>query len=147
MKVTLQQISKGNEEVVIKYRQMNRQIEDIVNYIKGQGQKLLGIKDGQQFFIHPHNIIYLESVEGVTYLYTEKEIYQSNLTLASFETFYAKEGFFRCSKSMIINMYRIRKLKSISGNRIDAAMDNDEHVLISRHYAKEFRNILKEETK
>lgn len=147
MRVTLQQISEGNEEIIIKYRQMNRQIDDLVKYIKGQGERLLGIKDGQQFFLHLPNIIYLESVEGVTYLYTEQEVYQSNLTLALFETLYAKDGFFRCSKSMIINIYRIRKLKSMAGNRIDAAMDNDEHVLISRHYAKEFRNILKEDAK
>lgn len=56
-----------------------------------------------------------------------------------------QKGFFRCSKSMVINIYRINKLKSMSGNRIDVTMDNGEHVIISRRYAKELRSTLKGE--
>lgn len=145
MKITLQQITQGKEEVIIRYRQMTDQIDGIVSYIERQSDKLLGRKEGQQFVIQPQDVIYLESVDGVTYLYTEQEVYKSNLTLMSAETNYADEGYFRCSKSMVINIYRIKKLKSLSGNRIDATMDNEEHVVISRRYAKELRNVLKGE--
>ena len=48
-------------------------------------------------------------------------------------------------EKLIINIYRIEKLKSESGNRIDAMMDNGEHVIISRRYAKELRTILRGE--
>lgn len=147
MKITLEQITEGKEEVVIKYSRLTGQIEDIVRFIEGQGEKLVGMKDGQQFVIRPHSVIYLESVDGITYLYTEKEVYKTSLTLTGAEAAYAEEGYFRCSKSMVINLYRIEKLKSMSGNRIDATMDNGEHVVISRRYAKELRNILKGEEK
>lgn len=146
MKVTLQQISAGTEEVVIKYKDMTEQIEGIVNYINRQEKKLIGLKEGQQYAIPPQNVIYLESVDGVTYLYTSMEVYRTNLSLAAVEAMYMEEGYFRCSKSMIINIYRITKLKSESGNRIDAMMDNGEHVIISRRYAKELRRILRGET-
>ncbi len=147
MKITLEQITEGKEEVVIKYSQMTGQIEDIVRYIERQGEKLVGMKDGQQFVIRPHSVVYLESVDGITYLYTENEVYKTGLTLMGAEAAYVEEGYFRCSKSMVINLYRIEKLKSMSGNRIDATMDNGEHVVISRRYAKELRNILKGEEK
>lgn len=143
MKITLQQVNKEYEEIIIKYAQMTERIDSIIKYIEGQSGQLLGNKDGQQFVIRIPAVLYLESVEGITYLYTEKEVYRLNLTLALFESLYAEEGFFRCSKSMIINIYRIKKLKSISGNRIDVTMDNEEHVVISRHYAKELRSILR----
>ncbi|MBQ6888256.1 MAG: LytTR family transcriptional regulator DNA-binding domain-containing protein [Lachnospiraceae bacterium] len=146
MKVTLQQISAGTEEVVIKYKDMTEQIEGIVNYINRQEKKLIGLKEGQQYAIPPQNVIYLESVDGVTYLYTSMEVYRTNLSLAAVEAMYMEEGYFRCSKAMIINIYRITKLKSESGNRIDAMMDNGEHVIISRRYAKELRRILRGET-
>lgn len=146
MKITLQHIDKGKEEVIIKYKQMTERIGSIMRYIEGKSEKLLAIKDGQDYRLNVHEIIYLESVEGNTHLYTENEIYQSSLTLAIMEVTYAEEGFFRCSKSMIINMYRIKRLKSMSGNRIDVTMDNGEHVVVSRHYAKELRRILKEGT-
>ena len=145
MKVTLQQIKDGKEEVIVKYKQMTERIEGIVRYVEGQSEKLLGIKDGQECMLCIHNIIYLESVDGVTYCYTEDGVYKGNLTLAFAEVMYAEEGFVRCSKSMVINMYRIHKLKSMPGNRIDVTMDNGEHVIVSRRYAKEIRRILKEE--
>ena len=58
---------------------------------------------------------------------------------------FARDGFFRCSKSMVINVCHVDRLKSESGNRIDAQMGNGEHVMISRRYAKALRRILKGE--
>lgn len=145
MKVSLEQITNGAEEVIIKYKNMTEQIEGIVNYVNHLEDKprLFVVKDGEQFVIAPQNVIYMESVDGVTYLYTSEEVYRTNLSLAAAEAAYIEEGYFRCSKSMVINIYRIEKLKSQSGNRIDAMMDNGEHVMISRRYAKELRRILK----
>lgn len=145
MKVTLQQIDKGNEEVIIRYRQMTEHLAGIVEYLEGKSAKLSGTKDGQQFLISVQDILYLESVDGITYFYTKNEVYRTSHTLTFFEALYARDGFFRCSKSMMLNIYRISKLKSMSGNRIDATMDNDEHIVISRRYARELRSILKEE--
>ena len=145
MKVTLEQISGGVEEIIIKYKEMTEQIEGIVNYINQNEKKLIAFKDGQQISLPPQNVIYLESVDGVTYAYTSREVYRTNLSLAAVEAMYMKEGYFRCSKSMIINIYRIERLKSESGNRINARMDNGEHVVISRRYAKELRSILRNE--
>ena len=58
MKVTLQQIKDGKEEVIVKYKQMTERIEGIVRYVEGQSEKLLGIKDGQECMLCIHNIIY-----------------------------------------------------------------------------------------
>ena len=145
MKVTLQQISEGSEEDVIKYRQMTQRMISIVRYLEGQGEKVLAQKDGQQAVIGVSDILYLESVDGAVYLYTEKEICRLALTLTMFESLYAQEGFFRCGKSTVLNIYRIKRLTGMSGNRIDATMDNDEHIIISRRYAKQLRSILKGE--
>lgn len=143
MKITLQKIENGTEEVIIKYHAMTEQIDSIINYINRQEEKWVVCKDGQQFVISPQNVIYLESVDGITYLYTDEDVYRTGLSLTAAEAAYMEEGYFRCSKSMVINIYRIQKLKSEPGNRIDAMMDNGEHVIISRRYAKELRSILK----
>lgn len=145
MKVTLQQIYEGSEEAVIKYRQMTERIEGIVRYLEGQNEKLIVIKDGRQILLNLPDIIYAESVDGTTFLYTQSEIYRTVHTLAHFEARYAEEGFFRCSKSVVLNIYRISRLKSMSGSRIDATMDNEEHIIISRRYARQLRSILKGE--
>lgn len=143
MKLTLQQIENGTEEVIIKYRTMTEQIDRLVNFINRQEEKWIVYKDGQMVMISPQKVIYLESVDGTTYLYTDDEVYRTGISLAAAEAAYMEEGYFRCSKSMVINIYRIQRLKSQAGNRIDALMDNGEHVVISRRYAKELRSILK----
>lgn len=145
MKITLQKIDDDQEEIIIRYRQMTERIDGIIRYVEGKGKKLLGVKDGQQFLVDVDRIFYAESVDGVTYLYTAQNVYGSDLTLAFCEALYGADGFFRCSKSMVVNIYHMERLKSIPGNRIDATMDNGEHVIISRRYAKELRNILKGE--
>ncbi|MCM1251356.1 MAG: LytTR family transcriptional regulator DNA-binding domain-containing protein [Clostridium sp.] len=145
MKVTLQQIDTGNEEAIIRYRQMTQRIEDIVQYLEGRTEKIPAVKDGQQFLINIPDVIYLESVDGATFLYTQNEVYRIGQTLTLFAVLYADMGFFRCAKSVVLNIYRISRLKSLSGNRIDARMDNGEHIIISRRYAGELRRILKGE--
>lgn len=143
MRVRLQKVQREREEVIIRYREMTPEIENIVRYVEGREEKISAVKDGQQYMIKPREVIYLESVDGGTYVYTREEVYRTGLTLDQAETYYGREGFFRCSKAMVINIYRITRLKSKPENRIDATMDNGEHVLISRRYAKELRNILK----
>ncbi len=143
MKVVLEQIKDGAEEVVIRYHEMNDQIQDLIEYIDRQDRTVMAYFDGQQSIIKLKDIIYFESVDGVTYVYTKDQVHRLNLSLAAIEAGYPQEGYFRCSKAMIINIYHIEKLKSEPGNRIDALMDNGEHVIISRRFAKNLRNLLK----
>lgn len=56
MKVTLEQISGGMEEVIIKYRQMTEQIEGLINYINQNKKKLMVLKDGQQVALPPQSM-------------------------------------------------------------------------------------------
>lgn len=143
MKIRLEQIAEGNDEVILRYREMTPQITALLHYLDRTGTMLVGKRDGQQVVLHPRDVIYLESVDGITYLYTPDEVYSSGESLTAAQEKYSEEGYFRCSKSMVMNIYHIDRLQSLSGNRIDAEMSNGEHVIISRHYAKELRRILK----
>ena len=42
--------------------------------------------------------------------------------------------FMRISKSMIINLDKIRHISPMFGGRFEALLDNDEKVIISRQY-------------
>lgn len=145
MKITLQKIVEGTEEVLIKYKNRTEWLDNLVNYLENRKEKLVGFKEKEKYVIQPGKVIYFESVDGNTYLYTREDVYKTNLSLDSLVRLYSEEGYFRCSKAMILNVYHIEKLKSLSGNRVDATMDNGEHVIISRRYAKELRVLLKGE--
>lgn len=143
MKVTLQRIVEGTEEVLIKYKNRTEWVDNLLYYLENQKEKIIGFKEKEQYTIHPGKIIYFESVDGSTYLYTKEDVYRTKLSLDNLVCLYSEEGFFRCSKAMGLNVYHVEKLQSLSGNRIDVTMDNGEHVIISRRYAKELRVLLK----
>ena len=142
MKIRIEQISEGEAEVVLRYREKTREMEELLAYLNRRSRTLPCRKDGEDVLVKPGEVIYLESVDGTTYAYTEGEVLQAGISLAGAEAEFAEDGFFRCSKSMVINIYHIERLKSEAGNRIDAMMTGGEHVIISRRYAKTLRRIL-----
>lgn len=143
MKLTMNKIQQGEDEVIIRYREMNKQIEMIVAMAEGKMSKISGRYGDEMILISPETILYLESVEGVTWAYLTDKVCKIYESLEKAALAWGERGFFRCSKSMVINIYRISTLRSEPGNRILALMENGEQVMISRRYAKELRRILK----
>lgn len=143
MKLTMSKITRGEDEVIIRYREMNERIEAIAGIVKGNGQKIPAYLDQQMVLLLPERILYLESVDGITYAYLEDKVCKVQMSLLELELCYGSRGFFRCSKSMVLNIYKISFLKSEPGNRILATLENGEQVMISRRYAKGLRQILK----
>lgn len=143
MKLTMKKISEGEEEVIIRYLEMNQQIEAIAGILQGTAQRIQAQSEGQKVLLLPEDILYLESVDGAVYAYLKDKVCRVFQSLEKLALYYENRGFFRCSKSMIINIYKISYLKSEPGNRIRATMENEEQVMISRKYAKQLRQILK----
>jgi DNA-binding LytR/AlgR family response regulator len=143
MKLTLNQINQGEEEVIINYLEMNETVKDIIACVNGKERRIRGWKDEIEYLIPLRDILYAESVDRGTFAYTLKSVYKISYILNKIEQDFADRGFFRCSKSMVINIHMIDELKSESGGRIDALLQNGEHVMISRRYAKALRNVLR----
>ena len=143
MKLTMKQITEGEDEVIIRYRQMNDEVEAVASIVQSSGKRIEGYEDGRQLFLLPEQIYYFESVDGTTYAYLKYMVCKVNDSLERLAIRYEDRGMFRCSKSMVINIYKISYLKSETGNRICATMENGEKVMISRRYARILRQILK----
>lgn len=143
MKLTMNKISQGEDEVIIRYREMNKQIEMIAALAEGKTSKISARYNDEMILLNPEAILYLESVDGVTWAYLADKVCRIYESLEKAALAWGERGFFRCSKSMVINIYRISTLKSEPGNRILARMENGEKVMISRRYARELRRILK----
>lgn len=145
MRYTINQIDEGEDELILNYQQINSEVETVLIFMEKHQKKLMGKNDGERVLFLPHEIMYIEKVDDKTFVYTiDKEI-QVDMSLYSIELLLNNQHFFRCSKSMIINVDKVERLKSMSSNRIDATLINGEHIIISRTYASEFRKLLKGE--
>lgn len=144
MKITMQQTAQGEEEMIIRYRQMSPEIEAILHFVENQSEKLVGTRDGgEMFLLIPSAIYYFESVDGVTYAYQKEGVYRIGQSLNEVLTRFEPCGFFRCSRTMVVNIHKMERLKSEPGGRILATLSNEEKIIISRRYAGALRDILK----
>ena len=143
MKIDIKQISDGEESVVIRYKNLTATLNKIITVLNGDDNRLRGKTDEGEVFFSPDEILYLESVDDKVFAYTGDKVVRIEGSLSTFMNEQDDESFFRCSKSMVINVGRVSALKSLSSNRIDATMEGGEHIIISRRYASDFRKLLK----
>lgn len=93
-------------------------------------------------FLSPNEVFYVETVDEKTFLYAEKMIYRLHMTLSEFSSRFEDVGFIRVSKEVCVNLHKINRLQSCAGGRIEALMQNNEKIIISRHYAPLLRQQL-----
>lgn len=145
MRFSVHQISEGEDELILNYRQMNSEVEEVLAFMERHEKKLVGKIDGETIIFQPEEILYIEKVDEKTFAYTLEHVIQMDVSLSMAEMILDDERFFRCSKSMIINVNRVERLKSLPSNRIDATLQSGEHIIISRTYASDFRKLLRGE--
>ena len=143
MKYTLEQITRGEDEIIIRYKSMTSEVEKIIGFLQDKQKYLYGNLENEKVIVKLSQILYVESVDGRTYGYTDSQVVRLDYSLAQLEGALDDINFFRCSKSMMINIDKVKTLRSLASNRIEATMCNGESVLISRTYASDFRKRLK----
>lgn len=143
MKISIEKIQDGEEEIIVRCRTVTPGLKRFLDYLKEEPQSLLGRKGELQYRLNPDDIYYFESVDEHLFAYTEAGVYQVMLTLAEAGQKLCGNGFFRCNKSFVINVNKVSSVQSELGNKINATLDNGEHIIISRRYARAFREMLK----
>ncbi|MGX7419907.1 LytTR family transcriptional regulator DNA-binding domain-containing protein [Carnobacterium gallinarum] len=93
---------------------------------------------------NPNEIDYIESIDSVSQVYVNHESFPSNLTMTELERRLGKFGFFRCHRSYLINLQRVRELISYSRNSYTLIL-NDEFktkLPLSRTRLEEMKQLL-----
>ncbi|MDD4851089.1 MAG: LytTR family DNA-binding domain-containing protein [Gemmiger sp.] len=98
---------------------------------------------GETILLNPADIYYFESVDDLVFAYTKDAEYPVSLTLAAIADSFGPQGLLRTGKAQVANVHHLARLQSRVGGGIDATLDNGEHLLISRRYAKDLRTLLK----
>lgn len=143
MKVTIDEsIDQMETEIIIKCNSINTEIQRLLSIIKSPEEKVLGLIDGTTHFIDPENIFYFESVDKKTFVYTNSKVFETPLRLYEAEEKLSKYDFFRGSKSIVINISKIKKISPKFNGRLEVSLENDEKLIISRQYVPIIKEIL-----
>ncbi len=138
----------SDEHVDVYFTNMRPVIRKLIDTVNSERPTLSGrpadedLDDGEEVILDPDEIYYLDHIERKLFAYTKDGVYRLMNTLTSCEEMLWNYGFVRVSKSNLINIYRIRRLKPDVNMKVYAFFDNGERICINRNYKKSFQEYL-----
>ena len=128
--------------VEIHCKDITDEVKRLKRHIDNFSTGISGTEDGNTYIVSPNDIFYIESVDKKTFIYTEDKVLSTDKRLYELEEILDNRDYFRCSKSVIINLNKVVRLKPEITRTILATLSNDEVVVISRRYATELKKLL-----
>ncbi len=129
-------------EITVSCGKLTPEIEKLLATLRILDKQLMAVKEGEVYLLDVSKVIFLESVDRKTFVYTGDEVYESSLKLYELEQQLVEYGFFRASKSCLIQLQYIRSLKADLNRRIKVTLENGEQIIVSRQYAEELKRKL-----
>ena len=143
MKITIEERQDAEDiEVAIVCKRADRRVLDMVARLRMLDRKVTGSVDGSTRVVGAEDVLYVESVDKRTFIYTADEVLETGLRLYEMEERLADCDFLRVSKGCVVNFRKIASLRPDVGGRIVATMDNGEQVVVSRQYAPDVKRKL-----
>ena len=143
MKINIDVDSKYEDiGVDIHVPSLTQEVEKIISLMRMMNMQIAVKKSDETVLLDVGDIFYIEAVERNTFIYTEKETYESSLKLYEFEQQLSEKDFIRISKQSVLNLRKVKSLRSDINRKIRVTLLNDEQIIVSRMYSDELRNRL-----
>jgi len=101
--------------------------------------KIAGQRGRKIVLIAPREVVWIGTEDRLVFLYTAQERYLVNRTVAELEGMLSSQGFFRVSRSEIVNLQHARELIPRSSGTWRLILSNGYEADVSRERAKELR--------
>ena len=133
------------EELEIRCHEETEEVKDIITFVKSRQGKLTGICEGQQYEIPIADVYYVETVDNSVFIYGQNKVYETKQKLYELEGMLREKYFLRVSKSLVLNLMKIKSIKPALNGRYSAILHSGEEVIISRKYVAQLKCALKGE--
>ena len=143
MKINLDIDGKYDDiEVIIRAPHLNNDIERMVAMMRMIDMQIAVRRDNETYLLETDKILYVEAVDRKTFVYTNTDTYESELKLYELEEQLTERDFLRISKQSIVNLRKIKSLKTDVNRKIRITLQNGEQIVVSRMYSDELRRKL-----
>jgi len=132
----------SDTEIVVNCGSLTPEIEKIIATLRIIGRQITAVKDNEAYILDVEKIVYIESVDRKTFVYTEEDCFESKLKLYEIEEQLCQLGFLRISKSCLVQLQFIRSLKAELDRKIRLTLETGEQIVVSRQYANELKQRL-----
>ena len=128
--------------IAVTCRQLTPEIEKLLAALRMMDHQLTVKRNGEIRFLDMAEIIYIESVERKCFIYTSREIYESDFKLYELEQQLGQYLFVRANKASIVNLKKIESIRTYVNRRLLLTMENGEQLIASRQYAENIKGLL-----
>lgn len=130
--------------ITIQAREMTESIAKLTTFIDQMTHSILVEKEEEQIVLDLFEVMYIENVERITFIYTETDIYEIDRPLYELEEKLKTFNFIRINKQTLINPRYITSVKALFNSRYELRITSDEKLIVTRHYRKQFRELFTE---
>ena len=143
MKITFETPKDDEEdEIIVRCRKIDSNLMSLLQSFGTEKTTLNGYINNNIALLSYSDVYYFEAVENHVYAYCKSDVYEVKYKLYELEENCRNMDFIRCSKSLIVNLSKIKYLSPMFNGRLEALLKNDEKVIISRQYVPELRRKL-----
>ncbi|MFP3419881.1 LytTR family DNA-binding domain-containing protein [Bacillus sp. SIMBA_154] len=145
MKTDIHFIKKPQSEYVsFHIYELNPSIEKLVQQVEQSAPFFLAQDPAKERVekVYYHDILYIESVDKRSFLYTTNGEFLIKEKLFELEEQLEAHDYVRISKSMIVNIDQIAAISPKTSGRFEARLTNEEKVMISRFYIQTLKEKL-----
>ena len=141
MKLIIEESDDYQEnEILIKCQNQNdEEIQRIIQNIQSLQTSLICKKEKAYLRIYLENILYIESIDEKSFLYTIDDVYEASQKLYELEQNLQSQGFLRISKSCILNLEYLQHVRALFNGKYEATLTNNEKLTINRSYVAAFK--------
>lgn len=144
MDIKILKIAKNQpEQMEIRCHEVTDEVKEIVTFVKSRQGQLTGIIEGKQYEIPVIDVYYIEAVDNKVFLYCSKQVYETKQKLYELEEILKEKYFLRVSKSLLLNLMKVKSIKPAFNGRFTAILQSGEEIMISRKYVPELKKALK----
>lgn len=129
-------------EISISCSRLTPEVEKMIATLRILNQQMMVTQKDETVILDVSKIVYIESVDRKTFVYTKDTVYESKIKLYEVEEELCESGFFRASKSCIVQLRYIKSLKADIDRRIRLTLESGEQIMVSRQYADELKKRL-----
>ncbi len=146
MEIKVLKIARSEpEELEIRCHEVTEQVKEIITFVKSRQGQLTGIIEGKQYEVPVTDIYYVESVDNIVFIYGKQKVYETRQKLYELEGILREKYFLRVSKSLILNLMKVKSIKPALNGRYSAILQSGEEIIISRKYVPDLKKALKGE--
>ena len=141
MQIITRQVKDKPLTVTIEYPEYDDAVNGLIRKMGSMDAGFNAVMDGRQVKIGLPEVYYIEKVERKIFIYTSKDVYRLDSSMSDLENMMPDTELVRISRNCIMNTDHLKEIRQIISSRLEAVLDNEEMLIVSRKYLKDIKRV------